>query len=905
MEEFRGKKVDSQCRVAFKGLLGSCCEESALGVFGHHKNLLRREEEGYCYIDTVACKNFREVFNRVVSREVHYGMVKIEDWSKGTVTAALDELLKKNVKIVAELICKRDLHLVEILSSSSDSSKVFCILVDRSAFVACKKFLKEILGKHCGSVIALVDDIVSSCSYVRRSIHGRRNEEREIGSSAIFSEDSESVFLELDPTSDRLKCQNFSSMQERNFDILAVANKRCASLFCLDVGEACNEDGLSMISKYVVIRNYSEEHADSELEKALDKQSKGVYKTSISFSIPNEPLALYKALFPFASRGVNICKLESRPGSLKTESVSNGKVCSAGSLYYRPPSKNRLDQYKAEHTFDYITLIETDGDMSNSDVKSAVRELEEFTYGARILGSYPCIVYTRVPNGLKFAQIKYFPISFEPNAEKTGQVDFISQLPHEIATKILALAAPNSKFLVSFQLVSKSWHNTCGDSRTWKYFCEKEGRGASSWCSSKSKYFRVRTNFPKQVKQMGGLAGCRFKELPHSFGTGLEQEWKLCYSHWVGIMKQWREGPRQCTSTGFTKKHISARVVPLLNSACLLVISPDVNMETGLIDIYEVRSNMLEFVGTTLCRHDIQRSIHVGNGAGNGNLGEIFISYAEEHNKVVVYACGGIYIFRCLDDISLKLRRPQLIGHWAISGMQFPPCTMLCRDNLLTLVGYSENNDEQASIAIIIFSMCNDKGGNVEGKIIAREQVPIRSSELGLDDEFVDAQLSPNRLVLATRQNIYSWKIESPQNCSGEYSMEVEWFPPLCDIHCASISRICVLEDCLCFTTLDGFINIYNCLRRENQTLWNFANRFAYYRWGPAPFAISGSVFITGTADLLNAVDWETKESLWTVDHRQELGKRGMSPGALCDIALFDSKLLVFYESGTLLYSFD
>ena len=49
------------------------------------------------------------MFEKVETGEVDFGFVRIEDWSKGTVVGAMDQLLRRNVLIEAEFICQRDL----------------------------------------------------------------------------------------------------------------------------------------------------------------------------------------------------------------------------------------------------------------------------------------------------------------------------------------------------------------------------------------------------------------------------------------------------------------------------------------------------------------------------------------------------------------------------------------------------------------------------------------------------------------------------------------------------------------------------------------------------------------------------------------------------------------------------
>lgn len=80
-------------------------------------------------------------------------------------------------------------------------------------------------------------------------------------------------------------------------------------------------------------------------------------KTSIAFSLHDEPGALLKALLSFSSRGINLCKIESRP------------------------SRRRAWDY-----FFYVDII---GHQDDPDVSAALTELQRMCPVFKLLGSYP------------------------------------------------------------------------------------------------------------------------------------------------------------------------------------------------------------------------------------------------------------------------------------------------------------------------------------------------------------------------------------------------------------------------------------------------------------------------------------------------------------------------------------
>ena len=80
-------------------------------------------------------------------------------------------------------------------------------------------------------------------------------------------------------------------------------------------------------------------------------------KTSLVISLKDEPGALEKTLRPFASRGINLSKIESRPSRRKA--------------------------------WDYLFFIDFIGHYEDSLVKEVLSELEDHCSFVKWLGSYP------------------------------------------------------------------------------------------------------------------------------------------------------------------------------------------------------------------------------------------------------------------------------------------------------------------------------------------------------------------------------------------------------------------------------------------------------------------------------------------------------------------------------------
>jgi chorismate mutase/prephenate dehydratase len=80
-------------------------------------------------------------------------------------------------------------------------------------------------------------------------------------------------------------------------------------------------------------------------------------KTTLILSTKDGPGALYEALRPFADRGINLTKIESRPART--------------------------------NLWDYVFFIDVDGHITDRGVTSAVEDIKRVTRFVKVLGSYP------------------------------------------------------------------------------------------------------------------------------------------------------------------------------------------------------------------------------------------------------------------------------------------------------------------------------------------------------------------------------------------------------------------------------------------------------------------------------------------------------------------------------------
>lgn len=124
----------------------------------------------------------------------------------------------------------------------------------------------------------------------------------------------------------------------------AIASEYAATIYDLQVVEGRIEDHLNNFTRFLVIGKKTPERCGED-------------KTSIMFSIKDAPGALYRMLKPFAEKGINLTKIESRPQKQKA--------------------------------WEYVFFLDLDGHISDPKVKDALKELEEQCIFMKVLGSYP------------------------------------------------------------------------------------------------------------------------------------------------------------------------------------------------------------------------------------------------------------------------------------------------------------------------------------------------------------------------------------------------------------------------------------------------------------------------------------------------------------------------------------
>jgi prephenate dehydratase len=248
---------------------------------------------------TLPCTRFEEVFDAVELGRAACAVVPVENTLAGTVHAVVDLLLARDLVIVGETV----LRIAHTLIGTPESSLtgVRRVLSHPVALRQCTAFFE---ARPDVEAVPVFDTAGAVEMIVRAG----------------------------DPAD------------------AAIAGERAAEVYGGKILARNLEDDPANFTRFVrVVRR-------DTVPLRFDDGIGGV-KTTIVFTVANRPGALLDCLQPFASRGIDLAKLESRP------------------LRGSP--------------FEYAFLADLVGDAAESDVGAALADLEQLTRSLRVLGSYP------------------------------------------------------------------------------------------------------------------------------------------------------------------------------------------------------------------------------------------------------------------------------------------------------------------------------------------------------------------------------------------------------------------------------------------------------------------------------------------------------------------------------------
>jgi arogenate/prephenate dehydratase len=199
--------------------------------------------------DVVPCRSFEEVFAAVREGRTSHGILPMENSIGGSIHRNYDLLVEQEIPIVGEVELSVDHCLLGRPGARVEDLKV--VYSHPQALAQCERFLEGLEGVE----IVAVYDTAGGAKMVADGV-------RE--------------------------------------DAAAVASRRAAELFKLEILREAIQDYASNITRFVLISQ-----RPSPPEEAT--------KTSIVFGLQSTPGALFKALSGFALRDINLTKLESRP----------------------------------------------------------------------------------------------------------------------------------------------------------------------------------------------------------------------------------------------------------------------------------------------------------------------------------------------------------------------------------------------------------------------------------------------------------------------------------------------------------------------------------------------------------------------------------------------------------------
>jgi prephenate dehydratase len=137
--------------------------------------------------------------------------------------------------------------------------------------------------------------------------------------------------------------------QHRKMNVAAIASKRAAELYDMEILEEGIEDSKNNFTRFLVI-------------SGIQTEPTGHDGTSIIFSVKHAPGALFGILEEFAARRINLSKIESRP--------------------------------KKQTPWEYFFYVDFEGHVKDELVKEAIIAIGQKTAFIKILGSYAKASYS-------------------------------------------------------------------------------------------------------------------------------------------------------------------------------------------------------------------------------------------------------------------------------------------------------------------------------------------------------------------------------------------------------------------------------------------------------------------------------------------------------------------------------
>jgi arogenate/prephenate dehydratase len=201
------------------------------------------------HADVLPCESFDQVFQNVGSGRATHGILPVENSIGGSIHRNYDLLLEHDLPIVGEVELPIRHHLLVLPGTPIE--RITRIYSHPQALAQCERFLRDLPN-------VLVNPTYDTA-----------------GSAKLIREQG----LE---------------------DAAAIASERAAEVFGLERLRSDIQDYSDNITRFVLIARSTDQDTEPD-------------KTTVVFSLPNQPGALFKALSVFALRDLDLTKIESRP----------------------------------------------------------------------------------------------------------------------------------------------------------------------------------------------------------------------------------------------------------------------------------------------------------------------------------------------------------------------------------------------------------------------------------------------------------------------------------------------------------------------------------------------------------------------------------------------------------------
>lgn len=248
-------------------------------------------------VETQPCESFDVVFDSVVSGTSDAGLIPIENSLAGSIHQNYDQLLRHDLHITGEYLLRVQHCLIALPGVTKADIKK--VISHPQALGQCAAYLRGL-----GVKIESAYDTAGSVKMLKES--GAR-------------------------------------------DTAAIASRRAADIHGMQILEEGIEDNSENYTRFLAI------------SKTVTEKPNGEAKTSIVFTLKNQPGALFKALSVFALRDIDLTKIESRP------------------LQGQP--------------WEYLFYIDFIGAAHEDKARKALDHLGEYALMLRVLGSYPRYKY--------------------------------------------------------------------------------------------------------------------------------------------------------------------------------------------------------------------------------------------------------------------------------------------------------------------------------------------------------------------------------------------------------------------------------------------------------------------------------------------------------------------------------